>query len=310
MRLAFISDIHGNLPALRAVLGDAANRNVDRYFFLGDYFQDFPYPNEIVRELSSVKNAVYVRGNKEEGLAETGRKIGEKRFEQFAALDWNLEHMSEQSYNWLVGLPEKNEYSTDDCRVFSAHSVKNHFGVLEFGLFRSYKFAKEMDLSAFSHEEHLQRLRQAVSGNTELINAMNAAPGGIFAMGHSHVQWFLQMGGKLLINPGSCGLPLDMRPGAPYSIVETGSNGYSVEEYRAEYDINELIRGLRLSEFYAKSKIWSDLTIEALKDARDRFAPFLELAESIASEKNDETRPFCDEIWRESDRLRRASEQM
>ena len=70
MRYAVISDIHGNLYALRAVLSNAANQNIDNYLFLGDYIEDLPWPNEVVEMVRCVKNAVVIRGNKEQYLAD------------------------------------------------------------------------------------------------------------------------------------------------------------------------------------------------------------------------------------------------
>ena len=55
MKLAVISDIHGNLPALDAVIEDAEKQNVDAYIFAGDYCISNPYPDEcITRDRKSV----------------------------------------------------------------------------------------------------------------------------------------------------------------------------------------------------------------------------------------------------------------
>lgn len=48
MKYALISDIHGNLPALKAVINDARENKVDHFIFLGDYCIGLGYPNEVV----------------------------------------------------------------------------------------------------------------------------------------------------------------------------------------------------------------------------------------------------------------------
>lgn len=47
MKIAIISDVHGNYPALLAVISDAIRNNVDQFIFVGDYIFDLPYPNEV-----------------------------------------------------------------------------------------------------------------------------------------------------------------------------------------------------------------------------------------------------------------------
>ncbi|MDF2840559.1 MAG: Calcineurin-like phosphoesterase superfamily domain, partial [Clostridia bacterium] len=47
MRIAIVSDVHGNYPALLAVINDAIENKVDHFLFVGDYIFDLPYPNEV-----------------------------------------------------------------------------------------------------------------------------------------------------------------------------------------------------------------------------------------------------------------------
>ena len=70
MRTAVISDVHGNYPALAAVLKDAYENKVDKFIFTGDYIFDVPFSNEVVRLLMEMKagesdNAHIIKGNKE-----------------------------------------------------------------------------------------------------------------------------------------------------------------------------------------------------------------------------------------------------
>ena len=56
MRFAIISDIHGNLPALNAVIDDAENNHVDTYIFTGDYCISNPYPDECISRIKNLHN--------------------------------------------------------------------------------------------------------------------------------------------------------------------------------------------------------------------------------------------------------------
>ena len=63
MKFAIISDIHGNLPALDAVVADAKNNNVDSFIFVGDYCLSNPYPNECIQRMRDLDKKYIIRGN-------------------------------------------------------------------------------------------------------------------------------------------------------------------------------------------------------------------------------------------------------
>jgi len=109
-RYALISDIHGNLPALLAVLEDAQKHGVDHYLLLGDYVEDFPWPNEIVRIMQGLENAVMIRGNKEEYLANMqGEDQTQWVYEQMAPMYWNYRALTAEHLDYLVALPASAE---------------------------------------------------------------------------------------------------------------------------------------------------------------------------------------------------------
>ena len=69
MKIAVLSDIHGNYKALQKCLGHAKTQNVDMYFFLGDYLGEFPYPQktmEILYDMRVKYQCFFIRGNKED----------------------------------------------------------------------------------------------------------------------------------------------------------------------------------------------------------------------------------------------------
>lgn len=69
MKIAVMSDIHGNYIALQRCLAHALEQNVDAYIFLGDYLGEFPYPQrtlEILYELKQNTSCIFIRGNKED----------------------------------------------------------------------------------------------------------------------------------------------------------------------------------------------------------------------------------------------------
>ena len=68
MKYAVISDIHGNKPALDAVLDDASQKGITDFIFAGDYCLSGPYPDECISTLREIENKKIIRGNEERYL--------------------------------------------------------------------------------------------------------------------------------------------------------------------------------------------------------------------------------------------------
>lgn len=68
MRFAIVSDIHGNLPALNAVIEDAEKNNINCYIFVGDYCLSNPYPDEVISRIRNLDKKYIIRGNEEKYL--------------------------------------------------------------------------------------------------------------------------------------------------------------------------------------------------------------------------------------------------
>ncbi len=103
MRIAVLSDIHGNLPALEAVLD--AIKPFDAVWQLGDIVGYGPQPNEVVARLAD-ENATGVRGNHDAAA------LGELDTESFnddarTAVEWTAERIDSSTRQWLAGLPSR-----------------------------------------------------------------------------------------------------------------------------------------------------------------------------------------------------------
>ena len=66
MKYAVISDIHGNMDALDAVLADAEKQSADIFLFAGDYCLSMPFPEQAVQRIACMDNAFVIRGNEEQ----------------------------------------------------------------------------------------------------------------------------------------------------------------------------------------------------------------------------------------------------
>ena len=171
--LGVLYDIHGNLPALEAVLADAGRQGVDRWLLGGDYGTPSPWPLETLARLRALENATWIRGNGERWLRDPPRD----RPEVMQVYDLFTGGLPDDEVEWLYGLPPQVELD----------------GVL-------YVHGSPLaDDDSFAPEPREGEKRLLAGVHDRLV-----------VFGHSHQQ-FQRPGpdGTELLNPGSAGMPLD-----------------------------------------------------------------------------------------------------
>ncbi len=170
--LGLLYDIHGNLPALEAVLAEMEDVGCDSFLLGGDYGTPSPAPQETLARLRELPNATWIRGNGERWLREPP-DIPEvvEAYKEFEGV------LTEEEINWLYGLPEQAELDG----ILYVHGSP----------------VSDVESFAPTPEEGEERMLGGVRDRT-------------IVFGHSHQQ-FRRPGpnGTDLVNPGSAGMPLD-----------------------------------------------------------------------------------------------------
>ncbi len=197
--LAVLYDIHGNLPALEAVLEDARDAGADQYLLGGDYTALGGWPLEVLAVLRELPRAEWIRGNWERWLASRG-DVPDVPLLQEAA-EWTSEKLDGETIAELSRLPQTTA----------------------------------LDGTRFSHGSPISDMRsflpEPADDEEELIDG---ATEGRLVFGHTHVQFRRQgPGGVDLVNPGSVGMPFDGDPRAAYALV---SGDGELELRRVSYD--------------------------------------------------------------------------
>lgn len=194
MRLAVLADIHGNLPALEAVLADLGRRGADSIVNLGDCVSGPLWPREAL-DLLMAKGWPTVRGNHD-------RWVAEDRDEPLNTSDGYARHALDAAGRaWLGALPVQLEVP-GGIVAFHARPDNDDAYLLE-------------DVEG-------GRLVRAPA------DAIAARLGGVSApallCGHSHLPWLLCLpDGRWILNPGSIGCPAYDDPTPPAHISESGS---------------------------------------------------------------------------------------
>ena len=204
MRVAALYDVHGNLPALEAVLVEAAEADL---IVVGGDVVGGPFPAETLERLRAEGDRVrWLRGNAERELVEQPppREAGPPPGE----LERLVAALTREQVDFLYGLPEQVELDVDGLgRVLFCHATPQN----------------DLDMvTPLTPEERLRRILDGVSAD-------------VVVAGHTHIREDRQVGGIRWVNAGSVGMPYEDEPGAYWALL-----GPEVELRRTEYDASAL----------------------------------------------------------------------
>lgn len=224
MRIAFISDIHGNLTALDAVLADLAREQIDQYVCLGDVVEFGPQPRECLARILALKG-ICIMGNTDERMAVPHR-----------------EHLH---------VTEPGPEIEMELWCYDQLTQEDRAAIHTFRATAEIDLGNELRLLAYhgSPRSNVERIVSMTSYHD--LDAMFATANHnarVLVGGHTHQQFIRQYNRALLINPGSVGLPferlgegLDHRPAwAAYAVVNVQDGRVSVDLRRTPIELVKL----------------------------------------------------------------------
>lgn len=302
MKIAVISDIHGNLSALEAVIADAEKRGVDEYIFAGDYCLSGPQPNECINIIRQIENKHIIRGNGETYLDNLVGKDQSKWTDgQMQITYWCYRNLYEDNLKYLLELPHTINLDVNGVNIHVAHSSVPFIGDYEMGRYDSITLETMRCQRNISGAELYDEVLSDMLRDAELQNRMSNLEDGLYIFGHTHVQWMVKANdrGVTLVNPGSCGLPLDgIESTAPYAMITVSANGEAdVEQIRVPFDFAQYVENIKESSMYREANVWCKVIFREFYTARETIWFFLGFVEEYAQSIGDETRPFSLETW-------------
>lgn len=221
MRIAILSDIHGNLQALDAVLADIAAQKPDAVYCLGDLVGYGANPNEVAARVRRERFPT-VMGNYDDGVGydrdecgcaytqERDRLLGDR------SLAWTKAHVTAENKAFLKTLVNEIRFEADGRRILLVHGSPRRMN--------EYLF-EDRAISTF------QRL--AASSNADAI-----------VFGHTHKPYTKDVDGVLFLNVGSVGKPKDGDRRACYAILDNGAATFR----RVDYDVKAAAAAIRATE--------------------------------------------------------------
>lgn len=292
MKYAIISDVHGNAHALRLALEDARREGAEGFLFAGDYCISMPWPNEAVTLIRSLPNAYVIRGNDESHLDVPDDDDG-----QYEVSRWCAKSLTPENRTWLDALPESLDFTLEGVPAHMAHSSEAFVGKALHARFRTSRLPSLYPDGPIPRDVLTADFRTFASAG-DLADTISALEPGVYVFGHNHIQTWGNFGGRVLVNPGSVGLPLDCgTQGASYSLLTIEDDAVSVEERRVPYNVECLIRKIRETGQYAAAHIWTETIISELRTCREKVAQFLWHCEEYADRIGDIRRPFAKNTW-------------
>ena len=239
MRVAVISDIHGNLPALEAVLEEVGREGADLTISCGDVASG-PMPAETIELLRSLDNIRFVRGNADDGLVdEFDGKPATPLPGPFA--DWCAKQITRQQRDFLHSFEDTVMLDGVDGvgRVLFCHATPKN------------------NLDIFTAETPADRVR-------ELFGEVDAD---LVVCGHTHIQFDRDVDAFRVVNAGSVGMPYG-EPGAYWAMLGSGPH-----LRRCEYDRESAARRIRAKDWPTAEEFATKnvLTVPTVEQAMEFF---------------------------------------
>jgi putative phosphoesterase len=218
-RVAVITDIHGNLPALEAALSRIEELGIDDVYCGGDLVGYGPWPNEVCRLLQR-RGIPTIYGNYDYSIARDMEDCGcayrDPHDQALGELSiaWTLEHTDPASKGFMRELPFDQRFELAGKRVRPVHGSPRKVN--------EYLFE---DKPAHTFE------RIARSAECDVL-----------VFGHTHKPWIHEYGGVLFVNCGSVGKPKDGDRRGGFAVLEDAGGMVRARIERVEYDVDRVAR--------------------------------------------------------------------
>ncbi len=229
MRLALLSDIHGNFIALETVLADVKQARVDKFVCLGDVAATGPQPRQVIERMKELGCPV-VMGNTDEWFLNQQIKPFHEKDSRIRDLDlWGASQLSPTDLDYLRTFQPRVEMPLEDGTTLLCYhgSPQSNADII-----------------------------LATTPDDELARMLGDYRATIMAGGHTHTQMLRRYRDMLLINPGSIGMPIvrgetpaqNWRPPwSEYAIITSNQDNLGVEFRRAPLDVDAIVRSIRTS---------------------------------------------------------------
>ncbi len=243
MKVAVISDIHGNWQALESVMADYQLAGCERVLCLGDLAMAGPQPTIVLDYIiNKISNWTIIQGNTDKMIAEFNLKMYDKLSKEFPIManalldDTNI--ISKEQKDFLAELPERKELMIEGVGVLMVHGSPRKI-----------------------NEDILPNMKIS-----EIQEMICGEASDLILCGHTHVPCGYQtLSKQTVVNVGSVGRPMTGVPKANYAIIDFNNGSYTVEHREVEYDYNLAAQLMKERSFEGANDIASQLILPLVR---------------------------------------------
>lgn len=247
MRIAVFGDVHGNLAALEATLGEIERLKPDRIVVIGDVVDGAPDSLACWNRVAAL-GVPLLRGNHERYLFDYGTER--------ASPEWSMPHFA--PVRWA------RKQCDDGVRAQMA-ALPLHLKLPEAPelLFVHASFRNDHD-SLFAH-----------TPDETIVPFFEGSSEPWIIRGHNHLAGIKPWKGRTIVNLGSVGLPLDSHAAAQFAVLERRNSGWTVTHKAVPYDVDATVRRFRDSGYLEEGGPMARLFLREVATATHHFVPFL-----------------------------------
>lgn len=243
MKVAVISDIHGNFQALESVIADIQMNNCEQIWCLGDLAMAGPQPRMVIDYfMNKGQDWTVICGNTDKMVTEFDLKMYDKLQQKFpvmanALLD-DVDIIEQDKKDYLASLPEKKSMMVERVSVLLVHG--------------SPRKINEDILPGM----RLSEVQEIISGETA----------DLILCGHTHVPCGYQtLSKQTVVNVGSVGRPMTGVAKANYVIIDFSAGSFTVEHREVDYDYELAASLVRARQFEGSSELADQLIMPILR---------------------------------------------
>ena len=265
MKIAVMSDIHGNYVALERCIGYALSKGVHAFAFLGDYVGELAYPQktmDILKELKNHHSCYFVKGNKEDYWL---------NYERDGECGWNENDSTTGSLYYTY-----HKLTVSDLAFFRALS---HKAVISFD---------GLPQITICHGFPNQSNEKLLPDNQKTFEIMEQDKNDIILCGHTHLQSLIEHNGKKVLNPGAVGVSLHSSGKAQFMILTGIEGAWKHEFISLDYDVEQVIADLKASGLCVTAPSWCKVSEHLLRTGEISHGTVLAKAMALCKEEQGE----------------------
>ncbi|WP_315073520.1 metallophosphoesterase family protein [uncultured Clostridium sp.] len=216
MKIAVLSDIHGNGIALNCVISDMKKQNINKAIILGDVVMKGPMPRKVMEELKELNVLAWIKGNTDEWFKEVTEDFKPKtnnEKELYEYYKYAEAKLTEEDKEFISNLPVISSLIINDLKILCVHGTP-------------------------------QSIVEAIDGSVpieEMKEIIKDVKEDIILCGHSHCSFIGEVEGKKIFNVGSIGIPFDKDNRASYGILDFSNEAVKLINRRVNYSIDKVI---------------------------------------------------------------------